>query len=283
MTARCCRSSISTATRSPIRPCSRACARGAEILFKVTATSRYSSKATTRRRCTSRWPPTLDTAFDRIRAIQAEARTPRHQAAADLADDRAAHSQGLDRPEGRRRPDGRGLLARPSGADRRSAQQPGASEIARRVDASYQPEELFDEDGRLRAELAGAGAGRRAAHGRQSACQWRPVEARTALPDFRDLRRGGPAPGQRRSRSDARSWGNSCATSSRLNAAPRNFRVFGPDETASNRLRRGLRGHRTGLDGARSIPYDDHLAPGRPGDGNSERTSCARAGSRVIC
>ena len=43
-----------------------------------------------------------------------------------LADDRAAHAQGLDLPEGDRRQADRGLLARASGADGRDAREPGA-------------------------------------------------------------------------------------------------------------------------------------------------------------
>ena len=49
-TARCCRSCISTATRSPIRPCSRASpTRSSNRSFAATATSPISSRATTRR------------------------------------------------------------------------------------------------------------------------------------------------------------------------------------------------------------------------------------------
>ena len=56
---------------------------------------------------------------------------------------------------------------------------------------SYQPEKLFDESGRLARRSAGARAGRRAAHGRQSACQWRIAEARTQTAGFPRLCRGG--------------------------------------------------------------------------------------------
>ena len=43
-----------------------------------------------------------------------------------LADDRAAHAQGMDVSEGNRRPPNRGLLASTSGADGRNAREPGA-------------------------------------------------------------------------------------------------------------------------------------------------------------
>ena len=50
----------------------------------------------------------------------------RFLAATALADDRAAHTQGMDVPEGNRRPPNRGLLASASGADGRDAREPGA-------------------------------------------------------------------------------------------------------------------------------------------------------------
>ena len=75
--------------------------------------------------------------------------------AAALADDRAADAQGLDRPEGGRRPARRGHLARPPGAAGRR-RRPTRSTCAQ-LEAwlrSYRPEELFDADGRLMPELA---------------------------------------------------------------------------------------------------------------------------------
>jgi hypothetical protein len=51
----------------------------------------------------------------------------RQGGALPLADDRAAHTQGLDRPRRGRRQEGRGLLACPSGPARGHARQPGAS------------------------------------------------------------------------------------------------------------------------------------------------------------
>ena len=59
----------------------------------------------------------------------------RGRTAADLADDRAAQSQGMDRPERSRWPQGRGFLARSPGPDRRPARQSRASRIARAMDA----------------------------------------------------------------------------------------------------------------------------------------------------
>ena len=52
-----------------------------------------------------------------------------------VADDRPAHAEGLDGPEGRRRPPGRGHLALPPGPAVGPARQPRAPRAARSVDA----------------------------------------------------------------------------------------------------------------------------------------------------
>ena len=64
-------------------------------------------------------------ASQQIRAIQHERAHGKHGIArlSALADDRAAHAQRLDRPERSRRPQGRRLLARPSGAGARCRRQ----------------------------------------------------------------------------------------------------------------------------------------------------------------
>ena len=59
----------------------------------------------------------------------------------------------------------------------------------------------------------------------------------------------------------------------KASAERRNFRVFGPDETASNRLQKVFEVTNRAWD-AETLSYDDHLAPDGPGDGNplSEHT-----------
>ena len=59
--------------------------------------------------------------------------------AAAVADDRAAHPQGLDGPVGRRRGAGRGHVPRPPGAPGRAGRQPRAPPPARGVDAQLPP------------------------------------------------------------------------------------------------------------------------------------------------
>ena len=99
---------------------------------------------------------------------------------------------------------------------------------------SYRPAELFDESGTLYRELARARAAGRTADERQPARQRRAAAAGPAAARLPRLRRGGQAA---RRRSRPRPPGYSapgCGTSSRANQD--NFRLFGPDETASNRL-----------------------------------------------
>ena len=79
---------------------------------------------------------------------------------------------------------------------------------------SYRPEELFDAGGTLLPALAAAGAGRRAAHGRESARQRRPAAARSPHAGFPRLR-GRRAGARRRSTPKIRACSAaSCATSS---------------------------------------------------------------------
>ena len=77
----------------------------------------------------------LDAAFDDIAEIQRRAPARRRRAVAGVADDRAAHTEGLDRPQDGRRPPGRGDVAGPPGAARRHPHQPRAPGHARGLDA----------------------------------------------------------------------------------------------------------------------------------------------------
>lgn len=124
---------------------------------------------------------------------------------------------------------------------------------------SYRPQELFDEIGRLSpeiAELAPRGARRMSAnpHANGGALM-RPLR----LPDFRDYAVAVAKPGGGDAES-TRIAGAFLRDVMRRNAESRNFRVFGPDETASNRLQDIFEAtDRTW--NAETLPYDDHLAP----------------------
>ena len=78
---------------------------------------------------------TLDKCYATIRAIQTDARANGLRNAPDVAGDRAAVAQRMDRAEGRRWRADRRDLPRASGAARRCARKSRAFEIARTVDA----------------------------------------------------------------------------------------------------------------------------------------------------
>jgi xylulose-5-phosphate/fructose-6-phosphate phosphoketolase len=136
---------------------------------------------------------------------------------------------------------------------------------------SYRPEELFDGAGRLRPDIAAqspVGDKRMSAnpHANGGALM-RPLR----LPDFTDYATAVQNPG----RSDAEStrfMGDFLRDVMHENAATRNFRVFGPDETASNRLQALFEETDRAWDAA-TVAEDDHLAPnGRVMEVLSEHT-----------
>ncbi|HEY3884862.1 MAG TPA: phosphoketolase family protein, partial [Vicinamibacterales bacterium] len=100
---------------------------------------------------------------------------------------------------------------------------------------SYRPEELFDGGGALRPELAAiAPTGPRRMGANPHANGGVLVRA-LRLPDFRDYAVAVDAPGQTDAE-DTRVLGRFLRDVIAANEDQRNFRVFGPDETVSNRL-----------------------------------------------
>ncbi len=100
---------------------------------------------------------------------------------------------------------------------------------------SYKPEELFDENGKLVseiAELAPSGTRRMGANPHANGGL---LLRELAMPDFRDYAVHVAKPGTEIAEA-TRVLGHFLRDIMRLNADAQNFRVFGPDETASNRL-----------------------------------------------
>ncbi|GAA1850960.1 phosphoketolase family protein [Myceligenerans crystallogenes] len=98
---------------------------------------------------------------------------------------------------------------------------------------SYRPQELFDDDGAVRAEITGLAP---AGDLRMSATPYANgglLLRDLRLPDFREFAADVPAPGGSTSEAP-RVLGQWLTDVIRQN--PGNFRIFGPDETASNRL-----------------------------------------------
>jgi xylulose-5-phosphate/fructose-6-phosphate phosphoketolase len=122
---------------------------------------------------------------------------------------------------------------------------------------SYRPEELFDDDGVLRrhiAALAPSGDQRMSASPHANGGRLR---RELDLPDFRDTAVDVPAPG-RSVAEPTRVLGEWLRDVVARN--PDNFRIMGPDETASNRLTAVFEAtDRTWVAG--TVPGDDHLSP----------------------
>ncbi len=124
---------------------------------------------------------------------------------------------------------------------------------------SYQPEELFDAGGKLLhefAELAPKGTRRMGANPHANGGL---LLRDLVMPDFRDYAVEVPKPGAVEAEG-TRIMGKFLRDVMKLNAESRNFRVVGPDETASNRLG-DLFEVTNRVSTAEILPTDDHLAP----------------------
>ncbi|MCY4485601.1 MAG: phosphoketolase family protein [Deltaproteobacteria bacterium] len=123
---------------------------------------------------------------------------------------------------------------------------------------SYRPEELFDENGRLAPELAGMAPEGARRMGANPHANGGLLLKDLRMPDFRDYALEVPRPGKTVGEA-TRVMGRFLRDVMRRNLESRNFRVFGPDETASNRLGAVFEvTDRAWM--ADTIPEDDHLA-----------------------
>ena len=124
---------------------------------------------------------------------------------------------------------------------------------------SYKPEKLFDKKGSLITELTElipAGDKRMGANPHTNGgLLLRPL----TLPDFRDYAIDVPQPGEIKGEA-TKVLGQFLRDVVKLNSKYRNFRVFGPDETASNRLS-ALFDTTERQWMAKILPEDEHLAP----------------------
>jgi len=111
---------------------------------------------------------------------------------------------------------------------------------------SYQPEQLFDDNGQLIAELAALAPQGERRMGSNPHANGGLLLHDLKLPDYRDYAVDVPAPGG--ATGEATRWmGDFLRDVMTLNAEQQNFRVMGPDETVSNWE-------------AETYDYDDHLA-----------------------
>lgn len=100
---------------------------------------------------------------------------------------------------------------------------------------SYRPEELFDEDGRMLPELAALAPEGKRRMGANPVANGGLLLRELRLPDFREYGVQVDVPGGTMAQ-DMLVLGEFVRDIVRDNAGSRNFRIFGPDETKSNRL-----------------------------------------------
>ena len=124
---------------------------------------------------------------------------------------------------------------------------------------SYHPEELFDEDGHLRPEIASLAPEGNARIGANPHGNGGLLLRDLRMPDFREYAFEVAEHGEREGQ-DMTELGKFVRDILALNADSRNFRVFGPDETNSNRLNAVFEVENRTWN-AEHYDTDDHLAP----------------------
>ncbi|RJQ45957.1 MAG: phosphoketolase family protein [Nitrospiraceae bacterium] len=136
---------------------------------------------------------------------------------------------------------------------------------------SYKPEELFDEKGNLVPRLAALAPKGDRRMGANPHANGGLLMRDLTMPDFRDYAVQVPGPGQVYAE-PTRIMGKFLRDIMKLNMETQNFRIFGPDETASNRLSALYEvTEKTWM--ADKLPEDDHLsANGRVMEILSEHT-----------
>jgi xylulose-5-phosphate/fructose-6-phosphate phosphoketolase len=124
---------------------------------------------------------------------------------------------------------------------------------------SYKPEELFDESGKLIAELAELAPKGERRMGANPHANGGLLLRDLKMPDFRDYAVHVSGPGTVEAEA-TRVMGQFLRDVMRLNEDSRNFRVMGPDETGSNRLN-ALFEATDRVFAGNILPTDDHLSP----------------------
>jgi xylulose-5-phosphate/fructose-6-phosphate phosphoketolase len=124
---------------------------------------------------------------------------------------------------------------------------------------SYRPEELFDDSGRFQAEFAELAPGGLRRMSMNPHANGGLLLKELVMPDFRTYAAQVPKTGAAQAEA-TRELGKLLRDVMKLNLESRNFRVFGPDETASNRLQ-AIYEVSPKMWEAEIIPQDDDLSP----------------------
>jgi xylulose-5-phosphate/fructose-6-phosphate phosphoketolase len=139
------------------------------------------------------------------------------------------------------------------------ASKPGHLKILEDWMKSYKPEELFDEKGALVPELAELAPKGQRRMGANPNANGGLLLKDLRLPDFREYAVEVPKPGTVTAEA-TRVLGKMLRDVMKMNMESRNFRVFGPDETSSNRLD-ALFEVTDRMSAATILPTDDHVSP----------------------
>lgn len=138
------------------------------------------------------------------------------------------------------------------------ASKPGHLKILEDWMKSYKPEELFDENGKLIDELAELAPSGQRRMGDNPHANGGILLLDLKMPDFQDYAVEVTNPGMVNAEA-TRVMGIFLRDVIKLNMEHRNFRIVGPDETASNRLSKVFEAtDRTWMD--ETFSYDDHLS-----------------------
>ncbi len=124
---------------------------------------------------------------------------------------------------------------------------------------SYKPEELFDKNGRFVPELAALAPEGEKRMGANPHANGGLLLHDLKMPDFRDFAVNVTAPGAITAEA-TRVQGKFLAEIMKRNLASRNFRLFSPDEAASNRWQDVFAVTKRGFVGE-TVAYDDNIAP----------------------
>jgi len=138
-------------------------------------------------------------------------------------------------------------------------EKPGHVKVLEGWLKSYRPHELFDADGRLRPEIAALAPSGERRMGTNPHANGGLVLRDLRLPAFQDFAVDVPSPGAATVEA-TRVQGRYVAAVMRENLPSRNFRVFSPDENASNRWQDLFNVTARGFVGE-ILPTDDHIAP----------------------
>jgi xylulose-5-phosphate/fructose-6-phosphate phosphoketolase len=139
------------------------------------------------------------------------------------------------------------------------ATKPGHLKMLEDWMKSYKPEELFDEKGALIPELAELAPKGQRRMGANPNANGGLLLKDLRLPDFREYAVEVPKPGTVTAEA-TRVLGKMLRDVMKMNVESRNFRVFGPDETSSNRLD-ALFEVTDRMSAATILPTDDHVSP----------------------